>query len=68
MIMACKSCGSEKQSEFVAEMNIRHSGRKGLDKPVVWVFPKVLVCFDCGTTLFNTPEAQLLELQKGAAA
>jgi len=68
MIMACKSCGSEKQTEFGAEMNIHYPGLKGLDKPVVWVFPKVLVCFDCGLTLFTTPEAELRALEKGVAA
>ncbi|HTR25285.1 MAG TPA: hypothetical protein VMI10_14990 [Terriglobales bacterium] len=66
--MACKSCGSEKQTEFGAEMNIHYPGLKGLDKPVVWVFPKVLVCFDCGLALFTTPEAELRALEKGVAA
>jgi hypothetical protein len=66
--MACRSCGSEKQTEFGAEMLIHFPGRKGLDKPAVWVFPKLVVCFGCGLTLFRTPEAELRLLQNGVAA
>jgi len=66
--MACASCGSEKQAELGAEMNIHFPGLKGLDKPIVWVFPKVEVCFGCGLTLFITPETELRVLEKGAAA
>jgi hypothetical protein len=68
MVMACVSCGSEKQTEFGAEMNIHFPGWAGLDQPTVWVFPKLVVCFDCGATLFTIPEAELLEIEKGLAA
>lgn len=61
--MACKSCGSEKQTELGAEMNIRCPGLKGLDKPIIWVFPNVLVCFSCGSALFTIPEAELRQLE-----
>ena len=30
---------------------------KDIDKPVVWVFPEVVVCLDCGTAEFAVPEA-----------
>jgi hypothetical protein len=68
MIMACVSCGSEKQKQFSAEMNIHFPGREGLDKPAVWVFPKLVVCFGCGSTLFAIPEPELDLLEKGYAA
>ncbi len=45
--MACK-CGSFNQSKFIAEMGIRSPGPKHIDKPVVWVFPELAVCMDCG--------------------
>jgi hypothetical protein len=63
--MACTSCGSEKQTEFGAEMNIHFPGREGREKPVVWVFPKLLVCFACGTTVFTVPEVEVGLLEKG---
>lgn len=66
--MACVSCGSEKQTEFNAEMVIHFPGRKGLDQPVVPVFPKLAICFGCGSTLFAVPEAELRLLQEGIAA
>ena len=68
MFMACGSCGSEKQTEFGAEMNIHFSGRKGLDKPAVWVYPKLVVCFGCGSTLFAIPKNELRVLQDEVAA
>ena len=68
MFMACLSCGSEKQTEFNAEMVIHFPGRRGLDQPVVPVFPKLAICFGCGSTLFAVPEAELRLLQEGIAA
>jgi hypothetical protein len=66
--MACVSCGSEKQAEFGAEAVIHFPGRKGLDKPLVWVFPKVVVCFACGASLFAIPEVELRQLEDGVTA
>lgn len=66
--MACLSCGSEEQAEFNAEMVIHFPGRKGLDQPVVPVFPKLAICFRCGSTRFAVPEADLRLLQQGISA
>jgi len=68
MFMACLSCGSEKQTEFNAEMVIHFPGRRGLDQPVVPVFPKLAICFGCGSTLFAVPEVELRLLEEGIAA
>jgi hypothetical protein len=57
--MSCKSCKSENQSNLNGEIGIHFPGLKGLDKPIVWVFPKVLVCLDCGFTEFAIPEREL---------
>jgi hypothetical protein len=66
--MACRSCGSETQTEFGAEINIHFPGRKGLDKPAVLVFPKLVVCLDCGFTQFTFPETELRYLAQCIAA
>lgn len=63
--MSCIACTSERQAEFGAEMNIHFPGRKGLDLPAVCVFPKLLVCLDCGSTEFAMPEAELAALING---
>jgi hypothetical protein len=63
----CKSCGSANQSKFTAEMAIHFPGLKNSDKPVVWIFPELVVCLDCGTAEFAVPEAELRQLAKGDA-
>jgi hypothetical protein len=63
--MPCLSCGSKKQSEFPAEMLIHFGGLKNLDKPGVWVFPKLLACLDCGLFQSTIPEYELAQLAAG---
>ncbi len=66
--MACRSCGSENQTEFVSEILIHFSGLENLNKPGVLVFPKVLVCLDCGVSQFSLPEGELGLLRDNIAA
>lgn len=66
--MPCKSCGSVNQSKFRAEIAIHSPGLKNIDKPIVWVFPEVVICLSCGTAEFVVPEAELRQLAKGDAA
>jgi hypothetical protein len=47
---------------------IHFSGLKNLDKPTVMVFPKIMVCLDCGLTEFTIPEAELRLLGECGAA
>jgi hypothetical protein len=52
-------------------MGVRLPGLENIDKPTVWVFPKLVVCLDCGRAEFTAPEDELAELRllaKGAAA
>ena len=65
--MSCKSCQSEHQSNLTSEVAIHFPGLKGLNKPIVWVFPKLLVCMNCGFTEFAIPETELRRLEEGAA-
>jgi hypothetical protein len=46
--MPCKSCGSANQDKFSGEMGIHFPGLENIDRPVVWVFPKLVVCLDRG--------------------
>jgi len=61
------TCKSENQSNFNGEIGIHFPGLKGLDKPIVWVFPKLVVCLDCGFTEFSIPEAELRVLREAGA-
>ena len=66
--LRCRSCGSANQRKFIGEMGIRSPGLKGLDKPIVWVFPKLIVCLNCGIAEFAVPKAELRDIAKDAAA
>jgi hypothetical protein len=66
--MPCKTCASVNQSKFTGEVCIHFPGLKNIDKPVVWVFPELIVCLDCGASEFTVPEAELQLLAKGYAA
>lgn len=57
-IMPCQSCGSGNTRPFNAEINIRFPGTDGLTIPTVRVFPKILVCLDCGAAQFTIPDAE----------
>jgi hypothetical protein len=67
--MLCLSCGSGSEAEFSAEMIIHIScaGLKNLDKPGVWLFPKLQVCLDCGDARFTIPRTALVSLGAGTA-
>lgn len=64
--MACKGCHSDKQRVFNGETAIHFPGLDGLDKPIVWVFPKLVVCLHCGFTEFAVPERELQVLTQGS--
>jgi hypothetical protein len=61
----CKSCQSDNQRTFDSEIAIHFPGLKGLNKPVVWVFPRISVCIDCGLAQFAIPEKELEVLRTG---
>jgi hypothetical protein len=65
--MNCLSCLSLKQVELTAEMLIHFPGLRNLDEPGVWVFPKLFVCLDCGSSQFCVPEEKLALIASGAA-
>ncbi|HEY2544977.1 MAG TPA: hypothetical protein VGI46_02830 [Candidatus Acidoferrum sp.] len=62
----CALCGSLNQRRFTGEIAIHFPGLKGIDKPIVWVFPDILTCLDCGASVFAVPEAELRVLAEAA--
>jgi hypothetical protein len=60
--MRCKSCGSNNLGKFLGEIAIHFPGLNNLDMPIVWVFPELVVCLDCGIAQFAVPEAELRQL------
>jgi hypothetical protein len=59
--MPCSSCLSSHQVEFPAEVNIHF---RDLHNPGVLVFPKILICLDCGASRFSIPENELARLAR----
>ena len=59
--MSCRFCTSENQSNFPTEIAIH---LPGLDAPHLLLFPKIVVCLDCGFTEFSIPETELPQLAK----
>jgi hypothetical protein len=55
-------CSSKNQRKLSAELALHFRGLKGLDKPIVWAFPEVLVCLNCGFAVFALADAPLKEL------
>ena len=43
-------------------------GLQNIDKPIVWLFPDIVVCMDCGIAEFAVPEEELRMLAKREAA
>ena len=64
-VMSCPECASSNQSEFPTEMMIHLLGLKNVDNPGVWVFPKLLVCLDCGFARFTVQRPELALLAAG---
>lgn len=61
----CERCSSQMRQHFSGELAIHFAGLRGLDKPIVWVFPRLLVCLRCGLTEFTVPERELRVLRDG---
>jgi hypothetical protein len=57
--MACNSCGSANQHQFLSEMVIHLPGLKNLTKPTVFAFPKLQICVECGFTELVLAESVL---------
>lgn len=66
--LRCKVCGSENVQKLRGEIAMRVAGLQNIDKPVVWVFPDILVCMDCGIAEFAVPEDERRILAKREAA
>ena len=67
--MSCPVCASwSTQREFPAEAFIHFPGWKNVDNPGVSIFPKLLVCPDCGFTRFTGQKSKMGLLRVGLQA
>ena len=66
--MACTFCTSSNQTEFPAEVHIHFPHLRNGGKPGVFVFPRLLVCLDCGSSSFTIAASELAELARAGAS
>ena len=57
VFMICVRCASSRKL-FTSEIAIHFPGNDGLDRPLVRLFPKLEICFNCGTAEFFVPERE----------
>jgi len=57
--MKCQSCGSEKLNKLTGQLAVYFSGLKNLSRPVIWFFPELWICLDCGNAGLSVPESEL---------
>ena len=58
----CRSCKSLHIADFLGEICLHfNQGVESLNKPLIWLFPKIPVCLDCGFAQFKVSAAELLE-------
>ena len=63
----CKSCTSSNLIELITETCLLFPGLTGLKTEPMFVFPKIIVCTDCGFVQSRLSDRQLEKVKKGAA-
>jgi len=66
--MACRVCHSENRGAFESEISIHLPRLDNLTKPTVLVFPKLLVCLECGRAEFGIGKTELRRLAEASDA
>ena len=59
---SCERCASDSLKTFNGEVAVHFPGLEGLNKPIVWVFPRLTICLLCGFAEFVLPEEQRAKL------
>jgi hypothetical protein len=62
--ITCPSCASNNKRTLNGEIALHLPGLQGLDKPIVWSFPRVVVCLNCGFAEFALEDAALKSLRQ----
>jgi hypothetical protein len=65
--MSCTRCLSLHETELNTEINFHLHGLANMDDSGIFVFPKVLVCLDCGLSQFVVEEQELAQIVERSA-
>lgn len=66
-ISFCKTCGSLNVVEMVAETCLHFPGLSGLNTEPIFVFPRFVLCTDCGFNQSTLSDKELEKVRLGAA-
>jgi hypothetical protein len=64
---SCKACNSSKLIELTAEICLHFPGPSGLKTDPIFLFPKIVVCSDCGLMQANLSAGDLEQIRQGVA-
>jgi hypothetical protein len=62
--MSCTRCLSLHQTELNTEINLHFRSLPNLGDPGILVFPRVLVCLDCGLSQFVMEPRELAQIME----
>jgi hypothetical protein len=66
--LRCTVCSAGNLAEYSTQISVHFIGFKNLARPAILVFPKILVCLNCGFSRLTIPEGELRVLREGTAA
>jgi hypothetical protein len=61
-VAVCSSCGSANLSKYDAEIAVHLPYLENSARPHIFLFPKLLICLNCGFTGFAVAETELRAL------
>ena len=64
-LMTCRRCASVEVKDFTEELAIHFPGLEGLEQEMVWVFPKLAACVNCGFVEFVLPDEPMEQPMNG---
>ena len=62
--MSCVQCASNNEAEFPTELVFHFFGLQGLDKPGIFLYPKILVCYTVAFRGSRRPQPKRHYLRK----
>ena len=61
----CAQCGRSSTAKFAVEACVHAPGLENINFPGVFVFPKLTICWECGSASgFQIPNEELADLRK----
>ena len=63
----CGSCSSVNVTELATETCLHFTGLSGLNVEPIFLFPRAVVCLDCGSMQSNLAEKEIEQVKKAAA-